>query len=183
MARTVGRDLGISTRQSLEVCVLIRNMTVEEAIQRLTKVTTMEQPVPYRKRASAPHKKGYGPAKYPVKCATAFIRLLEQVQANAQFKGLNASKLEIIHVNAQQASRPYHYGRKRRIQVKNTHVEIVVAEKQQQKKKTETKTPEKTETKQANEQTVKTNKKEQKEQLPKKTKQPTVTSSSLGASS
>jgi len=128
MARAIGRDLTISSRQSLEVANMIRGMKVQNAIKNLEDVTKMIRPVKYRVRNSAPHKSGYGPAKYPISCATQIIKILKQVQANAQVKGLNTSNLEIIAIITNKASTPYRYGRKRRIKAKSTHVEIIVAE-------------------------------------------------------
>lgn len=141
MARTVARDLAISTRAALEVSDMIRGRNIESAIRELTLIKNLKKPLRYRKSNSVSHKPGVGPAKYPVSCATEFIKLLNQVQANAQFKGLNSSNLEIIHVNANQANRPFRYGRQRRIKAKRTHVEIVVAESKKKHQKQPLKQP------------------------------------------
>ena len=135
MARTFGKDLAISTRDSIEIADTLRGMDVTKAIKEMELVKQMKKPIVYRKRASVPHKKGYGPAKYPIKCADAFAKLLKQVQANAQVRGLNAEKLEIIHINATVANRNYHYGRRRGIKTKATHIQIVVAESSKSKQK------------------------------------------------
>ena len=75
------------------------------------------------------HKKKIGPASYPEKASKEFIRLIESVEANAQFKGLNTSNLIIAHVSAHKAGKAWHYGRKTRRKMKRTNIEIVVEEK------------------------------------------------------
>ena len=57
-----------------------------------------------------------------------FIKLIESAEANAQFKGLNTSKLVISHISANKASKAWHYGRKSRRKMKRTNVEVIVEE-------------------------------------------------------
>ncbi len=57
------------------------------------------------------------------------MNLINNVEANAQFKGLNAANLIITHINANKASNVMHFGRKRSRRAKRTNVEIVVQEK------------------------------------------------------
>ena len=57
------------------------------------------------------------------------IKLMEDVEANAQFKGLNTSNLVIAHISAHKAGKAWHYGRKSRRKMKRTTIEIVVEEK------------------------------------------------------
>ena len=73
-------------------------------------------------------KKKKGPGKYPVKAAGIIKKLLESVESNAQFKGLNTSNLIIKHIKADFASRPWHFGRQRRRKMKRTNIEVVVEE-------------------------------------------------------
>jgi large subunit ribosomal protein L22 len=50
------------------------------------------------------HKRGlpgtWDAGRYPVKASKAYIRLLESVKKNAEYLGLDAEKLEIVHVSA-----------------------------------------------------------------------------------
>jgi large subunit ribosomal protein L22 len=130
MARVVGRSLPISTKFSIEVCSFIRNKKTSEAKEMLKKVLEKKRAVPFKRfNKDLSHKRKIGPGRYPVKIVGEVIKLLESVEANAQFKGLNTSDLQICHINAHAASRPWHYGRKRRRKSKRTHLEIVVEEK------------------------------------------------------
>ena len=58
----------------------------------------------------------------------SFLGLLKSVEANAQFKGLHSSNLQIVHICAHRAARPMRSGRQRGRQTKRTHVEIVLQE-------------------------------------------------------
>lgn len=165
MARVAGRSLPISMKFSVEVCNFIRNKTTSEAKEMLQKVIDGKKAIPFKIfKKGLSHKRKIGPGRYPKKPAVELIKLLEAVEANAQFKGLNTSDLYIAHINAHLASRPWRYGRQRRRKAKRTHIEIVVEEKKvkEDKKKEDKKKEEKKEEKQV----VKENKqiKEKKEE-------------------
>jgi large subunit ribosomal protein L22 len=140
MARVVGRSIPISTKFSIEVCRFIRNKKTAEAKEMLKKVLGKKMAVPFKVyNKDLSHKRKIGPGRYPVKIVGEMIKLIESVEANAQYKGLNSSDLYISHVNAHLASRPWHYGRQRRRKSKRTHIEIVVEERKAEKKKAATK--------------------------------------------
>jgi large subunit ribosomal protein L22 len=130
----VGRDAEISTRQAIEICSFIRGLPLAKAKAMLEKVMDKKLAVPFRRFTNgAGHKKGIGSGKHPLKASIVFIGLLNSLEANAQNKGLGTN-LVIVHACAQEASRPYHYGRKRRIKVKRTHVELAAQEVEESKK-------------------------------------------------
>jgi len=145
LAKVVGRDMGISTRQAIEICAHIKGMQLKKATALLENVMKKKAAIPFRRfTEGAGHQKGMGAAKYPFKASEQFLFLLKSLEANAQNKGLNPD-LKIIHACAQKAAEPFHYGRKRRIRMKRTHVEIIGEEmevkkeskKEKQEKKTE----------------------------------------------
>ena len=106
-----------------------------EAKEILQKVVEGKKAIPFRIfNKDLSHKRKIGPGRYPRKTAIAIINLLESVEANAQFKGLNTSALRITHINAHLASRPWRYGRQRRRKAKRTHIEIIVEEKKAKEK-------------------------------------------------
>jgi len=134
-ARAVGLLMPISTKQSIEICSLIRGKNIQKAKKILNEAKDMKKPIPYtRFTEGAGHKHGIGPGKYPVKACNEILRLVNLVEANAQHKGLDTSSLEIIHVCAKKGPKSWHYGRQSRIAMKRTHVEIVVEEKEVKKK-------------------------------------------------
>ncbi len=129
MARAVGIALPISFKQSVEVCNFIKKRNVSDAKKLLQNVVDRKAAVPFnRYNWDLGHKKKIGPGRYPESTSKEFIRLLESVEANAQFKGLNTSNLVIAHVSAHKAGKAWHFGRKSRRRMKRTNVEIVVEE-------------------------------------------------------
>jgi large subunit ribosomal protein L22 len=136
MARAVGRDVAISTKQAIEICSLLRKQNLQKAKQLMEDAIVKKTPVRFNRFTNGiGHRKGnIAAGAYPVKAATAILRLLKSVEVNAQNKGLNTGQLAIIHLCAHKASRPMHYGRKGRAEFKRTHVEIVVAEQRKERK-------------------------------------------------
>lgn len=136
MARAVGRALPVSFKQSVEICRFIKNKNVNDAKKMLQNVIDKNLAIPFKRyNIDLGHKKKTGPARYPKKASKHFIKLIEGVEANAQFKGLNTANLVIAHVSAHKASKAWHFGRKPRRKMKRTNIEIVVEEKKTEDKK------------------------------------------------
>lgn len=130
MARVIGRSLPISFKQSIEICNFIRNKKLSRVKEILSKVIANIQAIPFRRfNRGMGHKKGMSAGRYPEKASGEILDLINSVEANAQFKGLNTSNLVITHINANKASKVMHFGRKRGIKAKRTNIEIVVREK------------------------------------------------------
>jgi len=88
MARAYGRELPIAWKKAVELAHALRGKNVEKALEYLDKVITLEQPVPFRRyKRWVAHKSGYGPARYPVKAARYFKRVIESAVSNAEFLG------------------------------------------------------------------------------------------------
>ena len=153
--RAVGRSLPISTKVSIEICNFLRKRQLQNAKKILERVITKDQAIPYKRfNMDVGHKSGkIASGRYPKKASTEILNIMKNVEANAQMKGFNTNNLQIIHLCAHKASRPWHHGRQRRQLMKRTHIEVVVAEVAQKAKPTietkkevkETKTVEKKE--------------------------------------
>ena len=118
------------------VCNQLRNRNLQKSKELLQRVIKKEQAIPYtRFNFDRGHKKKIGPGRYPIKTAKAILEILESVESNAQFKGLNTSLLKIVHINAHRASTPQRYGRKGGVSSKRSHVEVIVEEKPEEMKK------------------------------------------------
>ncbi|MFH0748470.1 MAG: 50S ribosomal protein L22 [Candidatus Bathyarchaeota archaeon] len=104
LAKASGRDLRISPKAAREICRTIRNMKLGEARVFLQDVMTKKRAVPYRRyNKEVSHKtglQGWYAGKYPVKAAGELLKILNSLEANADFKGLDIEKLEIIHAAA-----------------------------------------------------------------------------------
>lgn len=132
-ARVVGRALPISTKQCIELCNLIRYKDLGKVKDVLNKIIEKKVAVPFKRSYGMGHKRKIGPGRFPIKVSKEILKLLESVEANAQFKGLNTSNLFIKHIMANKASKALHSGRNRR-EMKRTAVEIIVEERKEIKK-------------------------------------------------
>ncbi len=142
MARGVGIALPVSVKHSVEVLAYIKNKKVAEAKRLLDLAIAEKQAIPYKRfNQNLAHKTGIGPGRFPVKTAFEIKNLLESIEANAQFQGLNTANLVVMHASAKKAPGAYHYGRKKRRKMKRATIEIVVreAEKKESSKKQGTK--------------------------------------------
>src|SRR3989475_388932 len=108
---------------------------VEQAREYLEKVIALKQPVPMKKyKRWVAHKAGTGPARYPVKAAKAFLKILESAVANAEFTGKEDPDAMVIRViNAHKGAttkgfRPRAYGRSGPWNQDTVNLEIVLEE-------------------------------------------------------
>lgn len=135
MARAYGRELPIAWKKSVELARALRGKSVEHAREYLEKVISLKQPVPMKRyKRWVAHKAGVGPARYPVKAAKAFLRVLESAVANAEFTGKDdPDAMHIAVINAHKGaitkgSRPRAYGRSSPWNQDTVNLEIVLAE-------------------------------------------------------
>jgi len=90
----------------------------------------------YRFRSRVPHRKqlqGHDAGRFPQKAAGEILKILESVEANAEFKGLYADKLRIVHVAAHRGRAlrkyiPRAFGRASPYYKHLTHIEVAVEE-------------------------------------------------------
>ena len=124
------KNLGISTKHSVEVCSFIRNKNTEKAKDLLKQVIAMKIAVPYKRYLhDLPHKPGkIASARYPIKTCQEILKIIESGEANARNKGLSSS-LIIDHISAHKGPKQLHHGRKLRRKMKNTHIKLILKEK------------------------------------------------------
>ncbi|MBS7648529.1 MAG: 50S ribosomal protein L22 [Candidatus Bathyarchaeia archaeon] len=132
-AKASGRELRISPKAAREVCAVIKGMMLDEAKEFLRQVMAMKKAVPFRRyNKKLPHRRGLnGAGRYPVKAASKILKILESAEANADFKGLDAEKLKIIHAAAYPGAKirryiPRAFGRATPKFETLCHVEIVL---------------------------------------------------------
>jgi len=129
MARGVVLATSVSTKHCVEICNAIRGKKVARAKIILDDAMEMKKAIPFRRfKLGIGHKTGIGPGRYPIKACGEVLKTIKSCEANAQNKGLNPEELKIVHISANLASRPWHYGRARRRKMKRTNVEIVLKE-------------------------------------------------------
>jgi large subunit ribosomal protein L22 len=138
-AQAIGRELRISFKHSVEICHTLRGMNIENAKKYLEDVIKLEKPVPFRryKRCVGHRKgKGFGPGRYPQNAAKAILKLIEGVESNAEYKGLDPDSMVISHISANrgrvfQGWHPRARGRSSPWNVETTNVEVIVMEREE----------------------------------------------------
>lgn len=135
VAKAVLKDAGISSKHAIEICSHLRHKKVAYAKEFLGSVIKKEKAVKFtRFTAGAGHKTSIGPGKYPKKASEMILQAIESAESNAVDKGLGLD-LKIVHLSAQRASTPWHYGRQSRRKTKRTHIEVVIQEVENKQKK------------------------------------------------
>lgn len=131
------RDVDMSMKKAVEVCSSIKGLTLEEARRLLRDVIALRRPIPYRRYfKKGSHKRqlqGWHSGGYPVRVCRYLLKLLDSVEANAEHKGLDTSRLVIVHAAVQKGRRiprymPRAFGRATRWGRQLVHVEIAVRE-------------------------------------------------------
>jgi large subunit ribosomal protein L22 len=105
IAKVKANELNMSPKHSIEIATFIRHQRVNDAIAYLNEVVGLKKAIPFRRfNRNVAHKRGlpgnWDAGRYPVKASKAYIRVLESVKKNAEYIGLDADNLEIIHVSA-----------------------------------------------------------------------------------
>ena len=132
------RDVRISPKESYEIANAIRGLNVATAQKMLTNVTQLKEPIPYRRyihRSGVGHRPGhFGPGRYPKNSSEEFIKLLNLLEANAKFKGMNTGNLMLKHVAAHKGADVRHSFKGSPHSTSTTHLEIVAIEQIQETK-------------------------------------------------
>jgi large subunit ribosomal protein L22 len=138
IAKAKANEINMSPKHSIEIATFIRHQRVNDAIAYLNDVIGLKKAIPFRRfNRNVAHKRGlpgnWDAGRYPVKASKAYIRVLESVKKNAEYIGLDADNLEIIHVSAnrgraQKAFFPRAMGRATPKVRETVNIEIVVRE-------------------------------------------------------
>ena len=142
-ARAVIRDAPISFKESYEICKVLKGMKLVEAEKLLKAVIRQEVAIPYvRHNKKVGHRRALSrlwrrwrvaSGRYPVKAAKYILKLLKNVENNAQNKGLDVEKLRIIHIASHRGPylkryEPRAFGRSTPWFGSRTSIEVVVVE-------------------------------------------------------
>ena len=103
-ARASGRELRMSPKAAREICQELRGKRLEAAKTYLGEVIELKKAVPYRRHdRKVGHRRGLRKAdtgRYPVKASREILRVLENAENNADYKGLDLERLRVTHISA-----------------------------------------------------------------------------------
>jgi large subunit ribosomal protein L22 len=133
-AKAYGYELHCSRKDSTNLAYAIKGMKTEKAKQYLKEVADMKRPVSAvfhnRKRA---HQKAIGPGSYPQKAAKYMLKILENAENNAEYKGFDPDNMKIKHISTYggrviRGIMPRAHGRATDKNTRTTNIEIVLEE-------------------------------------------------------
>src|SRR5207249_1517255 len=93
----------------VEICRTIRGMKLPDAKKLLERVVEKKQAIAYRHyKKEVPHRRQltepWFAGRFPQKAAGRLLLLLEELEANAEYRNLDTERLRIIHAAAQRAN-------------------------------------------------------------------------------
>jgi len=139
VAKAMAKNKPISLKYATEIARELKDKPLDKAERFLQRITEKTEHLPLRRYIKhVPHRKGEAKSftksgRYPVRAAKAFLGLLADVKANADYKGMDNEALIIKDVFASVGFRRVSHqsqgkiSGKRRLS-KSTHIEIVVVE-------------------------------------------------------
>jgi large subunit ribosomal protein L22 len=130
------REKQISHKHAREIAVQIKGMSIEKARDYLQSVVNKQRAVPFRRyKNQVGHRSDPGvmSGRYPEKSATEFVKLIDNLESNAEYKGMDLDRLKIINATVHKGVlikrfTPRAMGRATPKNNVLTHVELVAQE-------------------------------------------------------
>ncbi|MCH8975754.1 MAG: 50S ribosomal protein L22 [Thaumarchaeota archaeon] len=134
--RAAVREKQISHKHAREIAVQIKGLSIEKARDYLQSVMNKQRAVPFRRyKNQVGHRSDPGvmSGRYPEKSATEFIKLLDNLESNAEYKGMDLDRLKIVNATVHKGVLikrfiPRAFGRASPKNNVLTHIELVAQE-------------------------------------------------------
>jgi len=94
------REKDISHKHAREVAVAVKGLSIEKARDFLQAVINKERAVAFRRfKNQVGHKSDPGmmSGRYPQKTAKEFIKVLDNLESNAEYKGMDLDRIKIVN--------------------------------------------------------------------------------------
>jgi len=94
------REKDISHKHAREVAVAIKGLSIEKARDYLQAVINKDRAVAFRRfKNQVGHKSDPGmmSGRYPQKTAKEFIKVLDNLESNAEYKGMDLDRIKIVN--------------------------------------------------------------------------------------
>ena len=98
--RAAIREKPISHKHAREVALAIKGLSIEKARDYLLDVINLKRSIPFKRyKNQVGHKSDPGTmsGRYPQKAATEILKLLDNLESNAEYKGMDLDRLKIIN--------------------------------------------------------------------------------------
>ena len=134
--RAAIREKTISHKHAREIAVAIKGLSLEKARDYLLSVVALKRSIPFRRyKNQVGHRSAPGTmsGRYPQKAATEILKLLDNLESNAEYKGIDLDRLKIINATVHKGRlmkrfTPRAMGRASPKNNAFTHVELVAQE-------------------------------------------------------
>jgi large subunit ribosomal protein L22 len=132
-----GREADISPKAAREICKSIKNMMIPRAKEYLGSVADKNEPIAFRRhKKKVGHRSGlsgFHAGRYPVKSAERILEIIENLENNGDFKGMDTERMKVIHAAVMRGRRvksfkPRAFGRSSPSDDTLVHIELVAAE-------------------------------------------------------
>jgi large subunit ribosomal protein L22 len=137
MVKASLREVPISPKHAVEISREIKGLTIDKARRLLEDVINFKRPIAFKRyNKKVAHRRGlsgWPTGRYPVKAAEYFLKLLDNLENSADLKGLDTSRLKIIHCASYRGRKvkkyvPRAFGRSSPFFDTLVHIEIVAEE-------------------------------------------------------
>lgn len=101
--KAMGYEIPMSFKDAVEICRELRGKKIPQAMGYLEEVIAMRFPVKmkrYKKKVAHKNIPGWYAGRYPQKAAKEILKVIKNLKANAEYKGLNIEELVIVHAQA-----------------------------------------------------------------------------------
>jgi large subunit ribosomal protein L22 len=101
--RSALREMDISHKHAREIALSIKNMSIDKARIYLERVLNKEIAVPFRRyNNEVAHRSnirdGFSAGRFPFKATKEFLKLLDNLESNAEYKGMDLDRLKIVNI-------------------------------------------------------------------------------------
>jgi len=100
-AKAYGYELHCSPKDSMNLAYALKGMKTEKAKKFLEEIIDLKRPLPavfHNRKIS--HQKSIGPGSYPKKAAHYILKMIENAENNAEYKGFDVENMKIAHISA-----------------------------------------------------------------------------------
>jgi large subunit ribosomal protein L22 len=104
------REKDISHKHAREIALAIKGRSIEKARDLLQNVISRKEAIPYRRyNNEVAHRSnirdGFFAGRFPKKAASEFLRILDNLESNAEYKGMDIDSLRIVSAAVHQGAK------------------------------------------------------------------------------
>lgn len=134
-AKASGREVPVKPKHGVNIARFVKGKDVAHARAYLEDVIAKRRSIPFvTHNRHVKHRRDIsGPGKFPVNAAKAFLSILKDAEANAEYKGLDPEEMYVWHAVCHRGrplygTMPRAYGRATQWQKTTSHIEIILKE-------------------------------------------------------